>query len=147
MTQKNVIANEVKQSRTHAVLAAQGSPGRGRARGFSLLEVIVAFAVLSLAMGAGMALLSQSLRNVRVAHDHVHAAALAESLLAEAGVGEMRPRVEGGVSGGFEWRLTVTEQPAESDHPMRAHAVTVDVHGADGRTLTLHSLRVTGRGR
>lgn len=114
------------------------------ARGFSLLEVIVAFSVLALAMGAGMALLSQSMLNVGVARDYVQAVALAESLLAEADVVETRSRSERGTSSGLDWRLEVAEQPAEEAHPLRSYLVTVEVQAADGRRVSLRSLRLAG---
>jgi len=116
------------------------------ARGFSLLEVIVAFSVLTLALGVGMALLSQSMLNVGVARDYVQAVALAESLLAETDVMELRSRTESGTSGGLDWRLDVTEQSGPDDHPLRSFVISVEVQAASGRRVSLHSMRLAGGG-
>lgn len=121
-------------------------PRRGLERGFSLLEVIVAFAILTLAMGAGMALLSQSLRNVGAARDYNQAVMLAESRLAEVGAGAaLRPGVDMGEEGGLSWRVDVVEQPVDTRHPMRSLAVSVEVSRDGVPVLTLRSLRLTGR--
>jgi general secretion pathway protein I len=55
-------------------------------RGFSLLEILVAFTILALSLGVLMQIFSGSLRNTELSHDQAQAVALAQSLLASAGV-------------------------------------------------------------
>src|SRR5690606_18273535 len=60
---------------------------RGAQRGYTLLEVIVAFAVLALALTLLLGALSGGTRQVRWAADAGRAALLAQSLLDQTGVG------------------------------------------------------------
>jgi general secretion pathway protein I len=59
---------------------------RTKQRGFSLLEILVAFSILALSLGVLMQIFSGSLRNADVTRDQAQAVALAQSLLASAGV-------------------------------------------------------------
>ncbi|MEO1751952.1 prepilin-type N-terminal cleavage/methylation domain-containing protein [Thiofaba sp. EF100] len=123
-------------------------PGPGPVRGFSLLEVVVAFSILALAMGVLMALFSQGLSNARVARDYSRALQLAQSRLAEVGVtSPLRSGAEDGVSGGLAWRVEAVERPREGKSPVRAYEVTVEVEADAGRRVTLRSLRLVGSGR
>lgn len=76
-------------------------------RGFSLLEVLVAFTILALSLGVLMQIYSASLRNTDITRDQAQAVALAQSLLASVGIDE--PLAEGGKSGDagdrFRWQL------------------------------------------
>jgi len=83
---------------------------RGRQRGFTLLEVIVAFALLALALTLLLGSLSGAARQVRESADGSRATLHAQSLLAQLGTGEpLRPGVqEGGFEGDrYRWRLEV----------------------------------------
>ena len=55
-----------------------------RQRGFSLLEVLVAFVILALVVTALFRLFSGALVNASAADDYTHAVLVAESVLAEA---------------------------------------------------------------
>src|SRR5690554_4154919 len=61
---------------------------RGRRRGYTLIEVLVAFSVLALALTLLLGTLSGATRQVRWSADAGRAAVHAQSLLAQAGVGE-----------------------------------------------------------
>jgi general secretion pathway protein I len=81
-----------------------------RQRGFTLIEVIVAFALLALALTLILGSLSGAARQVRAADDASRAALHAQSLLAQVGVGETL--VPGRSDGRFEgtpyaWSLEV----------------------------------------
>ena len=82
-----------------------------RQRGFTLLEVIIAFALLALALTLLLGSMSGAAKQVRHADDASRAALHAQSLLAKLGVGEaLQPgQSAGGLEKGrFQWILTVT---------------------------------------
>jgi general secretion pathway protein I len=92
-----------------------------RQRGFSLLEILVAFSILALSLGVMMQIFSGSLRNVEVTADLGRAVTLAQSLLASAGAeGEWAPgETSGQHDERFRWRLSSTRyEPDEGsiDH-------------------------------
>lgn len=76
----------------------------GNARGFSLLEILVAFLLLALAMTALMQIFSTSLNGTGVANHYAKAAMLAQSKLAAVGV--ETPLREGIESGTFDETYT-----------------------------------------
>lgn len=87
-----------------------------RARGFSLLEVLVAFSILALSLAVLMRIFSGSLNNATVAHDQSAAIQIAQSLLAAAGTDSAL--VEGEQRGThgeqFRWLLKVSPVEAET---------------------------------
>ena len=58
---------------------------RSRQRGFSLLEVVVAFAIAVLALGILSQIFGQGSRRLALAGDYAHALGVAENLMAEYG--------------------------------------------------------------
>lgn len=87
------------------------STGKARAaQGFTLIEVIVAFAVLALALTLLLGTLSGAARQVRWADDAGRAALHAQSLLDQTGVGEaLQPGQREGEfeDGRYRWSLQV----------------------------------------
>lgn len=82
----------------------------GRQGGYTLLEVIVAFALLAGALTLLLGTLSGAARQVRGSADAGRAALYAKSLLAQAGVGvPLRPGSESGEfeEGRYRWALDV----------------------------------------
>lgn len=82
----------------------------GRQRGYTLIEVIVAFALLAGALTLLLATLSGALRQVRWSGDAGRAALHAQSLIDQLGVGEpLRPGTRSGEfeDGRYRWRLDV----------------------------------------
>ena len=81
-----------------------------RQQGFSLLEILVAFSILAVSLGVLMQIFSSSLRNADVSRRQAQAVALAQSLLAAAGI--EAPLAQGEQSGTvdeqFRWTLTTT---------------------------------------
>ena len=75
----------------------------------TLIEVLVAFVILSLAMGVIMQIFSGGMRNARLAEGYSRAVFLAESRL--AAVGLEQPLVAGEVVGqlppDLRWRVTI----------------------------------------
>ncbi|MEP6634160.1 MAG: prepilin-type N-terminal cleavage/methylation domain-containing protein [Luteimonas sp.] len=81
-----------------------------RQSGYTLIEVIVAFALLALAMTLLLGTLSGAARQVRWSSDAGRAALHAQSLLDQTGVGEaLQPgRREGEFEGGrYRWELQI----------------------------------------
>ncbi len=134
--------------------------GRGQAlRGFSLLEVLVAFAILALVGTALFQLFSGGLSNAAAADDYSRAVLVAESVLAETA--SAQPLREGTTQGTFddgriEWTAQVvpyapqgvnpdTERGSDT-LPMRLFRVSVDVAFAaptgGRRTLSLATTRL-----
>ena len=89
----------------------QRSRAPHRHRGFSLLEVLVAFVILSLVATALFRLFSGALANASAADDYTHAVLVAESALAEAAAAQ--PLAEVTNSGATaDGRITWTTQVA-----------------------------------
>lgn len=89
---------------------ARTSLARGRQHGYTLIEVLVAFAVLALALTFLLGTLSGATRQVRWSSDAGRAALHAQSILAAVGVGEaLQPgREEGELEDGrYRWQLEV----------------------------------------
>jgi len=91
--------------------ARSGSRAR-IASGFTLLEVLLAFVILAVAMGMLMSMLSRGLGQVRQSQDETRASLHAQSLI--DGLGVLEPLVPGAREGSFEngryrYRLQITE--------------------------------------
>jgi general secretion pathway protein I len=125
-----------------------------RSRGFSLLEVLVAFAILALSLGTLLLVFSTGLRNTALAGDYTQAVSLAESKLAE--VAAQRPlapeEAEGTADERFRWRLSVTARPppeglSEPVDGLRAYQLKITVSWGEGpreRRVSLRTLRLLG---
>jgi general secretion pathway protein I len=114
-------------------------------RGFTLLEVLVALAILGLAVVTVIQLFSQGLRLLKVAGDYQQAILLADQKARE--VESVREGVETGQEGVFGWerRTTVTPVPEEltilSPSPVRLFRVSVEVRWGGNRTVEVATLR------
>jgi len=89
-----------------------GTPGRrGRQGGFTLIEVMAAFAVFALLFGVVLQILSTSMSNTRRAGDFTQAALWAQSMLDTAGVERMLEpgQTRGSFDERFSWTLDVEE--------------------------------------
>ena len=97
-------------------------------RGFSLLEVLVAFIILAMALGVLMRIFSGGLGNIGVAEHYSQAVAIAEMQLAAIGVES--PLTEGESTGeakqGYTWRTSV-HRYEESAQPVE-EALLVDLY-------------------
>lgn len=130
-------------SKTSTCAAARSS------RGFTLLEVLVALIVLSLAGGALIQSFSFGLRGVDVATRYQTALAYARSFLER--IGNDLPLREGELFGqlenGLQWQASIRAYalPAERSRNqtrVRAYMVEVVVSGDEAGYVTLKTLRV-----
>ncbi len=122
--------------------------------GFTLLEVLIAFAVLSMTLIAAYQLLGTGLRGSERAERATLALLAAESKLAEiAGSAPLRAGRSGGALGdGYRWRAEIRRhRAAEPDTalPVAAYEVSVTVSWGAAGSVTLDTLRLaaTPRGR
>ncbi len=122
-----------------------------RQSGFSLLEVLVAFSILALALGVLLQAFSTGIRSVTQSGMYSRAALLAESKLAQAGRDEAL--YEGAYSGEFDdtfrWSVSLIPYETEDLDPDKLSldpvSVTVRVEWDEGdRTpsIALTSLRL-----
>ncbi|HEU4368558.1 MAG TPA: prepilin-type N-terminal cleavage/methylation domain-containing protein [Methylomirabilota bacterium] len=108
-----------------------------RQRGFTLIEVLVAFAVLSLTVVVAVQGFAQGLRLLKLSGDHQHAILIADQKAREV-VLPKEGREEGS-EGAFAWARTTRPLPApDLEVPGRAprwHVYEIDVQVAwgDGR--------------
>ena len=121
-------------------------------RGFTLIEIVVALLVLSIASAVLLEGFSVGFRNARTADDFAQAVLIAQSKLAPAGVAEP---LSAGVRSGEEFEKyawTVRVDPVEvaldegaTPSELRPFLVAVDVVWSDGgteRTVSLSTLRL-----
>jgi general secretion pathway protein I len=122
--------------------ARRGGKAQG---GFTLLEVLIAFAILSIAVVAVIQGFAQGLRLLKVAGDHQQAV-----LLADQKTREMVTPVEGrdqGKEGNFDWERTVTVVPAPdltrtaATAKWHVYRIDVKVSWGDKRGVEIVSMR------
>ena len=114
--------------------------------GFSLLEMVVAVAILALALGALYQSASGATRNVRIDEKYAFGVELARSLLADNGMVPVSGvNVAGETKGGFNWYART--QPLDFGEALPGGAalleIEVGVSWADGgkrREVVLNSI-------
>ena len=116
-----------------------------RERGFTLVELLVSLAILSIALGVLFGAISDSLDRVRKGRDETLATSLTQSLLARTGT--ERPldigETAGIYSNGTRWRLVIRPYGNEDDAKARritAYLVRATVIWRDGDTDHSRSL-------
>lgn len=137
-------------------------PGRRANRGFSLLEVLVAFIIVALVGTALFRLFGGALGNASAADEWSRALLVAQSRLALAAAAEpLRETTDAGTEadGRIVWRTAVTPyvppdanpdlERASDLTPTRLYRVTVDVqfpgNAGRARTLTLSTVKLGAR--
>jgi general secretion pathway protein I len=86
-------------------------PGRSGDRGFTLLEVLVAFIIAALALGELFSVAASDLRSVAVAGRYQEALSRARSHLAATGLGGalLAGEQQGDDGGGYHWTLRISQ--------------------------------------
>lgn len=114
-------------------------------RGFTLLEVLVALAILGIAVVTIIQLFSQGLRLLKLSGDHQRAVLLADQKAREA-----EPAAQGtesGQDGEFDWerRVEVYPMPEElivqGSSPLRVFRISVQVRWSGNRSVEVATLR------
>ena len=127
-------------------------------RGYTLIEVIVAFAVLALALTLLLGTLSGATQQIRWADDAGRAALHAESLLSQTGVGQVLEtgRTEGNFENGrYRWTMDIqpwvdpslVDVPPQPEDPGAPRLLSLDLEvqwgsGQARERLHLQSLRL-----
>lgn len=112
-------------------------------RGFTLLEVLVALAVLGISLVVLVRLVSGTLRLERAAQDYSGALAVARARIDELSL-EEAPTSRAGEADGFRW--WVTARPAWGDgKKVTLYHVAVLVERPHGRPLQFETFRVGTR--
>jgi general secretion pathway protein I len=122
--------------------------------GFTLVEVILAIAILALSAGVIFPVMSDSIRNTHRADALADASTLAQSLLAK--VGNEIPLQEGELRGqtgkGLQWRLQMLRYGDAADRkqwPVAAYTVVAEVSWDPrpaSRPVELRTLRLGAKG-
>ena len=130
---------------------------RRRSRGYTLVEVLVAFVILAMALTVLLRIFSGGVRNVAVSSDYAKAVLIAESRLATAGIDDtLAPGETDGVENGrFRWTRVVTDYEPAADYAstvrgLRGYRVTVTVSWPNGdreRRIELNTVRLMHDGR
>jgi general secretion pathway protein I len=145
-----VLRVRVRSIVAHNWCGASRASARHLRAGFTLVEVITAIAILSIALGSLMTMIGNALRQTGQADRMAEAGSLAQSLLARLGpelpLGERQDT--GQFADGFHWRLNSQRFGDAGDRqqwPMSAYKISVEVDWHDGfreRSFVLTSLRL-----
>ncbi len=122
---------------------------RKRNSGFTLIEVLIAFAILALVLGVVFRTLSTGLSHERTAGLVTARVLEARSILERLGadIALEEGTIEGRLATGERWALTVSLlDPAASEEsdpgPLNAYLAELSIHGDDGRMLRLQTLKL-----
>jgi len=123
---------------------------RRRSAGFTLVEVLVALAVVAASLAAIGTLIATSVRGARVLEQHVALVERARAIMAELprrdelSIGEAAGEVAG-----HRWRISVLPYPTgQADRSTSAwvpRTVVATVRSASGAVLQVHTIRLVRR--
>jgi general secretion pathway protein I len=128
---------------------------RAGTAGFTLIEVLVAIAVLAVVLGAIGAVVGTTVRGIRSVDRRLPLLETAQSLLAALPAREaLQPGTQSGASGEYRWRIdavalaqrapdsAATDAKAAKWMPL---AITVRVQGSEGPPVRLDTVRLVPR--
>lgn len=124
-------------------------PGEtNRERGFTLIEVLVAFTIMSIMLLALLQGMSQGLRAIDRAGDKQLVVEHARNTLALVGVTiPLEPGVYGGEEGDHDWQVSIGPSPyalgpGADRYPMRLLSIEVHVRDYNGAEQYLATMRL-----
>jgi general secretion pathway protein I len=132
------------------IARSDARPRRGNA-GFTLIEVLVAIAVLAVVLGAIGAVVGNTVRAIRSVDRRLPLLETAQSLIAALPTRDaLQPGTQTGTSGEFRWRIDAVllnrnvpdDANAAKWMPL---AITVRVQGGEGPPLRLDTVRLIPR--
>ncbi len=121
-------------------------------KGFSLLEILVAFTIMAVSLGIVLKIFSSGVNTAVISEDYIIATQIAESLMAKTGIEE--PLAIGDKSGAedekYQWQVKVegyvnTEDEEESEVELMTVQVTVkwDEAHPNPRRVELNTVKVS----
>jgi general secretion pathway protein I len=132
------------------IARSDAGPPRGSA-GFTLIEVLIAIAVLAVVLGAVGAVVGNTVRTIRSVDRRLPLLETAQSLIASLPTRDaLQPGTQTGTSGEFRWRIdAVLLNRNVPDDAKEAKwmplAITVRVQGGEGPPLRLDTVRLIPR--
>ena len=131
---------------------------RNNQRGFSLLEILIAFSILAVSLGILLKIFSTGITTAQVADNYTMAAQIANNLMAKTGVETpLKISEELGVENNFyHWRVRVNPQTFASPEldlralPVELFKVNVlvwwgDDDKTDDRVLELNTMKLAAK--
>jgi len=125
-------------------------PPRG-SLGFTLIEVLVAIAVLAVVLGAIGAVVGNTARTIRSVDRRLPLLETAQSLIASLPARDaLQPGTQSGTSGEFRWRIDAVLLNRNVPDDAKAAkwmplAITVRVQGSEGPPVRLDTVRLIPR--
>ena len=125
-------------------------PPRGSS-GFTLIEVLVAIAVLAVVLGAIGAVVGNTVRTIRSVDRRLPLLETAQSLIASLPTRDaLQPGTQSGTSGEFRWRIDAVLLNRNVPDDAKAAkwmplAITVRVQGSEGPPVRLDTVRLIPR--
>lgn len=123
-----------------------------RQRGFSLLEVLVAFSILAASLSVLFAIFSKGLQSASLTAEYKQAVSLAQREMGQLLVMDvLRAGVHEGSADPYQWRATIEPSghgDTDDDDLLRAFDVTIDVSWREGRSdrrVSVSTVALAGR--
>ncbi|MCK5478718.1 MAG: prepilin-type N-terminal cleavage/methylation domain-containing protein [Methylococcales bacterium] len=122
-------------------------------KGFSLLEILVAFSILAISLGILLKIFSSGVNTAIIAEEYTVATQIAESLMAKTGIEEVLTvsEISGTEREKYHWRVNVENIPhPETDEESTVELLAVQVTvewGDDGQKSRVVELNTVKTGQ